>query len=162
MSQGIKFNCYINGIQITTKHPVYRLRWTLMTRCYSASKEDFPYYQGKGIKICDSWKTNQEVFFKWCLDNGWQKGLVLDRKDPQGNYDPDNCQFITKEDNLKKSHIDSPRQMQHLRNAKLSLEDVSMIRQMTKIGVPCAKLARDYNVSRATIIRIKYYKTWKV
>lgn len=86
------------------KIPLYRIRNTIITRCYNASKRDFPYYQGKGIRVCEEWIQRPASFAEWALNNGWKKGLVLDRIDPRGNYEPSNCQFLTVSENLKKMH----------------------------------------------------------
>jgi hypothetical protein len=97
-----------------TKHkvradPLYELRNRIMTRCYNASKRDFPYYQGRGIKVCDEWIKNPTALREWALSHGWQKGLVLDRIDPNGDYSPENCQFLTVSENLKKMHREKNR-----------------------------------------------------
>ena len=31
--------------------------------------------------------------------NGWQDGLTIDRIDSKGNYAPENCRWVTREDN---------------------------------------------------------------
>lgn len=86
------------------KDPLYELRNRILTRCYNAKSSDYPYYQGRGIKVCDEWINDPTALRKWALSNGWKKGLVLDRKDPNGNYSPENCQFLTTSENLKKMH----------------------------------------------------------
>lgn len=51
-------------------------------------------YSGRGIKICSEW-DNFMVFRNWALANGYVEGLTLDRKDNDGNYTPDNCRWVT-------------------------------------------------------------------
>lgn len=165
MAQGIKLDCYItsNGIrhQITTNHPLYKLRWVVITRCYNASPRDFPYYQGKGIRIFDEWINNQDSFFKWCLDNGWKRGLVLDRIDPTKDYFPDNCQFLTKTQNLIKMHKDNIMSGEKAPNAKLTADDVIEIRKRINLGITCMRIAADFNVAPSTIHAIKSGQNWK-
>lgn len=165
MAQGIKLNIVIEskGIlhEITPKHPVYRLRYVIMTRCYNASKRDFPYYQGKGIKLCSEWITNPESFFKWCFDNNWQEGYALDRKDPAKDYSPENCQFIPKSLNLIKMHQQNNMIGDNACNVKLTEEQVKKIKYLLDVGVTCARLSRDFKVARSTIQAIKSGQNWK-
>lgn len=164
MAQGIKLNCTITskGIvhAITPKHPIYRLRYVIMTRCYNASPKDYQYYQGKGIKLCSDWITNPESFFQWCFDNGWEPGLALDRIDSSKDYSPDNCQFIAKSLNLKKMHQENNFVGETAPNAKLSKEDVIEIKKRLDLGVTCARLSRDFKVGPTTINAIKSGKNW--
>jgi len=147
---------------IDVKHPLYRLRYTIMTRCYNADKYDFPYYQGKGILVCDEWKNSPVDFYQWCFDNGWRKGTALDRINPNGNYEPTNCQFVDLHENLKKMHRDNIMSGEKAPNAKLTLNQVNEIRSKIDQGVMSSRLAKDYGVSRSTIGAIKRGQNWKV
>ena len=41
-------------------------------------------------------------FKKWALENGYQKGLAIDRINPNDDYKPSNCRFITVSENSKR------------------------------------------------------------
>lgn len=165
MAQGIKLTDKIisNGIEyaITTKHPIYHLRYTIMTRCYNAAPRDYRFYQGRGIEVCDEWKNSYINFFQWCMDNGWRRGLVLDRINNNGNYEPNNCKFITATENLKKMHKDNKMSGENAPHAKLTLIQVNEIRRRLNDGVTCSRLGRDYGVSKSTIQAIKIGQNWK-
>src|ERR1041385_4583632 len=104
VTKGNWTNHYIaHGLCLKGKrHPLIQMRNRIMTRCYNAKKSDFPYYQGKGIIVCDEWKDVPKSFYEWAFANGWQQGLTIDRIDPNGNYDPSNCRFITKNENSQR------------------------------------------------------------
>lgn len=165
MAQGKKLNCTIisNGtfFEITTKHPIYTLRYVIMTRCYNASKNDYKYYQGKGIKLCDDWKNNPISFFQWCFDNGWKKGMVLDRIDNSKDYDPSNCKFITAQENLSKMHSDNIMIGEKAPHAILTEIQVREIKNKISQGITLTRIANDYKVSKSAIGMIKRGKNWK-
>lgn len=56
-------------------------------------------YGGRGIKICDEWlgKEGFSNFFEWAISNGYKDNLTIDRIDVDGNYEPSNCRWVTKE-----------------------------------------------------------------
>jgi len=72
-------------------------------RCCDPNRNQYERYGGRGIIVCDAW-LDYKTFEKWALENGWQKGLTIDRIDNDGNYEPDNCQFITRSENSKKDN----------------------------------------------------------
>ena len=83
-------------------HPLYSVRHDMKQRCYNPNAQKYKRYGERGIKICDEWLSSFKAFENWCLDNGWQKGLTIDRIDNDGDYCPDNCQFITRSENSKR------------------------------------------------------------
>ena len=76
--------------------PLYSVWAGIKTRCYNKKAANYKYYGAKGVIMCDEWKANFMPFYKWCLDNGWQKGLTIDRyPNDNGNYEPANCRLAT-------------------------------------------------------------------
>ena len=85
----------------------YRLRkkfYTMRNRCYRANASDYKYYGGKGIKICDEWLNDINVFIRWGEENGFQLGLTIDRIDTSKDYCPSNCQLITHKENVSRNN----------------------------------------------------------
>lgn len=56
-------------------------------------------YGARGISVCAEWQLF-EPFCEWALANGYQQGLDLDRADNNGNYCPENCRWITRQENV--------------------------------------------------------------
>lgn len=76
-------------------------------RCNNPEHRNYNRYGGRGIRICEEWKTNTEAFIKWALSHGYRDGLTLDRIDNDGDYCPENCQWITAAENSSKKKIDN-------------------------------------------------------
>jgi hypothetical protein len=77
----------------------------MKTRCYNSKCKKYPIYGGKDIKICDEWLNDRIVFYKWAINNGYKDNLTIDRINPNGNYEPENCRWLTKSDQTKNKNI---------------------------------------------------------
>lgn len=86
-------------------HPLYTAYKNMLRRCHDPNNHNYQYYGNKGIVVCEKWRDKEkglQAFFSWSIANGWEKGLQLDRIDNDGNYSPENVQYITQLENLKK------------------------------------------------------------
>ena len=82
------------------------LTWMGMkNRCYYPKHISYKYYGERGIIVFPPWKKSYKTFKKWALSNGYKNGLTIDRIDPKGNYEPNNCQFLTKSQNSRKCRL---------------------------------------------------------
>ena len=71
--------------------PVHQKRWQKMKYRVTHS----PTYVERGIQVCAEWKDDFMAFKDWAEANGADRKLTLDREDNDGNYEPDNCRWIT-------------------------------------------------------------------
>lgn len=88
MCQNIVHNMY------NTK--LYGVYANMKYRCYNSNHKEFKNYGGKGVLVCEEWLNNFINFYDWALNNGYTSGLTIDRVNNNGNYEPDNCRWITK------------------------------------------------------------------
>lgn len=69
--------------------------WTgVRKRCYNKNCKSYKHYGGRGIKMSDSWLESFENFYADMKD-GYADHLTLDRKNPDGNYEKNNCRWAT-------------------------------------------------------------------
>ena len=98
----IKERSVIHG---KSKTRIYNIWQAMRRRCNAPSCQDYKWYGGKGVRVCDEWSQFQQ-FYDWSLSNGYQEGLTIDRIDSSRGYTPDNCQWLTNEENVKRSRYE--------------------------------------------------------
>lgn len=80
----------------------------MRSRCYNPKNIVYKNYGGRGISVCEEWRNSSDAFIAWAEKNGYQDGLSIDRIDVNGNYEPSNCRWVTKEQqylNRTDSHL---------------------------------------------------------
>lgn len=79
------------------KKRLMTIRHSMYCRCFYSGTHGYNRYGGRGIKMCDEWIKNPQSFYDWSINNGYRKDLTLDRIDVNGNYEPSNCRWVTRE-----------------------------------------------------------------
>lgn len=70
-------------------------RWQKMkARC-----KRWPTYLEKNIKVCSEWETSYVAFKQWAEANNANSSLELDRINNYGDYEPNNCRWVTHQEN---------------------------------------------------------------
>lgn len=74
----------------------YRAWAHIKSRCYNPRATGFKYYGGRGIEVCERWLTSFDNFL---ADMGQRPSAnhSIDRIDVDGDYEPRNCRWATKE-----------------------------------------------------------------
>lgn len=90
----------IHGLSKTSLCNVW---YHILDRCYNSKSPQFTDYGGRGIKVSKKWKDSPIHFVNWAKKNGYKKGLEIDRKNNDGNYEPSNCRFVTRKQNGRNS-----------------------------------------------------------
>lgn len=102
--------CLIKESNIThgeSYTPLYGAWNRMKMRCYDENYPSYKYYHEYGITVCDEWINDYTSFRDWSLNNGYEKGLTLDRIDNTLGYNPDNCRWTTQkvQQNNKRNNI---------------------------------------------------------
>lgn len=96
----------VDGSSPARLYTIYR---NMMNRCYNDNVLSYKYYGHRGIQVCKKWHSYIE-FKKWAMKHGYTQYLTIDRINNDGNYCPDNCQWITLSANISKRHRTERRQ----------------------------------------------------
>lgn len=81
------------------KSRLYYLWCGMRSRCNYTRNTHYKNYGAKGIRVCKEWDDFLK-FKKWALQNGYNPDAkrgecTLDRINNDGNYEPNNCRFIS-------------------------------------------------------------------
>lgn len=136
------------------RNPIYRLRQSMIYRCKN-------YKAYEGIKVCEEWTNDIMSFYNWAINNGWKKGLSIDRIDSNRDYEPSNCRFITVSENSKKARFENSQRGENSAVALLSDAKVLIIKQLLKLKFGAPRISKFFGVSVQAIYDIKKNKTWK-
>ena len=74
---------------------LYQIWANMKTRCFNTKNRAYKWYGAVGVTVCAEW-LNFEEFQKWALQSGYKNNLTIERKNPFGNYEPSNCEWVPK------------------------------------------------------------------
>lgn len=71
----------------------------MRTRCTNPNSRAYKWYGGRGVTVCKEWAKDYAAFRAWGLENGYRKGLTLERRRTSEGYSPDNCEWVSQREN---------------------------------------------------------------
>ena len=95
---------YKHGGKGTRLYNIWKL---IRKRCNNPHNPKWRRYGARGI-FCDKEWDDFDKFRTWAVLNGYKDDLTIDRIDNNGPYATWNCQWLSKSEHQKKSHIDVP------------------------------------------------------
>jgi hypothetical protein len=83
---------------MTRQSPEYVAWMHMRARCLKSNHPSYHRYGGRGITICDRWDN----FANFVADMGPRPaGLEIDRINNDGNYEPGNCRWATRKQQMR-------------------------------------------------------------
>ena len=88
---------------LSHKSHLYSVWKNIKDRCYREKCKSYHNYGGRGIAMCDEWRSDYKAFYDWSMANGYKEEqtaggvniLSIDRINNDGNYEPSNCRWVT-------------------------------------------------------------------
>ena len=128
--------CNKNKIHGESKTKLYNVWKAMKQRCSNPNYKQYKDYGGRGITICPEWTNDYTKFKDWALNNGYTKGLQINRIENDGNYEPSNCEWITPAKNA-----------QNRNNNTVTMQLANEIRDLYATGnYTHRQLAKKYNI----------------
>jgi len=123
--------------------------WRAMKeRCSNKNNKMYSRYGGRGIAVCDRWKNSFENFIKDMGKKPFQKAQI-DRIDNDGNYEPENCRWVSCEENNRNKS-----------NVKLTEEIALYIRLSRKSGKYVKDISKELKIKPCTIYDVLLNRSW--
>ena len=77
-------------LDINSQYRLYRIWQMMRQRCNNENAENYKYYGGRGICVCDEWENDFSLFALWSFANGYNDNLTIDRIESNDKYEPSN------------------------------------------------------------------------
>lgn len=124
-----------NTVKANTTHGMSDTReyWSyhkMLDRCYNENDHKYPSYGARGITVCDRWLESFSNFYEDMGDK--PENLSLERKDVNGNYEPDNCMWDT-----------ATEQAFNQRKSKANTSGKSGVNFITERGLWSARIGKE-------------------
>ena len=114
----------------SSKSQLYGVWSSAKGRCHNPTDQRYARYGGRGIFMCEAWRTNFEAFARDMSPR--PSGMTLERIDNDGPYSPENCRWAT----MKEQGRNNSRNRRYTHNG----ETLLLSEWEERTGIPASAL----------------------
>lgn len=138
---------------------LYQIWVNMRCRCNVGNSRS-KHHGDRGIRVCVDWDAAYLPFRDWARKNGYLDNLIIHRKDNDGDYEPSNCEWLTKSNHMT-LHRNMINQLgESNKSSKLTNRDVREIKDLLKKGIWQKGIADMYGVTPSNTSCINRGVSW--
>lgn len=128
-----------------SKTRLFTIWQSMKQRCCDKNHCNYRHYGGRGIRVCKEWSNSFEKFYCWAKESGYNNSLTIERINVNGNYSPDNCKWISKNEQANNKRNN------HLVDYKGGKYTISQLSEISGISYMCLynRISNGWDIEKA-------------
>ncbi len=125
----------------------------MLHRCYDKKAKQYADYGGRGITVCDEWRTN---FKQFSQDMGPRpSNFTLERKDNNKGYNKDNCKWASRTEQQRNQRVTRKVVIEGIEYVAADLADISGLKTDTIVERTKQGLSYDLVTQKGRLVEYR-------